>query len=71
MNIKDIDILNDEYNSHYAEQILTNRYTLEKLLEAEPSLKEKILNFFKGASKDYADVPKLSKAAKKYYKTYK
>ena len=61
----------NETNSVYAEKVLTNRYTLEKLLEAEPTLKDKILNFFKGASKDYADVPKLSKAAKKYYKTYK
>ena len=70
-SVRDIDLINDETNSVYAEKVLTNRYTLEKLLEAEPSLKEKILNFFKGASKDYADVPKLSKAAKKYYKTYK
>ena len=70
-SVQDIDLINDETNSVYAEKVLTNRYTLEKLLEAEPSLKEKILNFFKGASKDYADVPKLSGAAKKYYKTYK
>lgn len=51
--------------------MLGNKYTLEKLIEAEPSLKEKILNFFKGASVDYADVPKLSGAAKRYYRTYK
>ena len=51
--------------------MLGNKYTLEKLLEAEPTLKDKILSFFKGASTDYADVPKLSSAAKKYYKTYK
>ena len=61
----------DEINSYYAEKVLTNRYTLEKLLEAEPTLKDKILSFFKGASADYADVPKLSGAAKKYYRTYK
>ena len=54
-----------------AEQVLGNKYTLEKLLDAEPTLKDKILSFFKGASTDYADVPKLSSAAKKYYKTYK
>lgn len=51
--------------------MLGNRYTLEKLLEAEPTLKDKILSFFKGASTDYADVPKLAGAAKKYYRTYK
>ena len=61
----------DETNAYYAEQVLGNKYTLEKLLEAEPTLKDKILSFFKGASTDYADVPKLSSAAKRYYKTYK
>jgi hypothetical protein len=61
----------DETNAYYAEQVLGNKYTLEKLLEAEPTLKNKILSFFKGASTDYADVPKLSGAAKKYYRTYK
>ena len=50
----------DETNAYYAEQVLGNKYTLEKLL-----------SFFKGASTDYADVPKLSGAAKKYYRTYK
>lgn len=61
----------DETNSYYAEQVLGNKHTLEKLLEAEPTLKDKILSFFKGASTDYADVPKLSGAAKRYYRTYK
>ena len=64
-------VVMDETNAYYAEQVLGNKYTLEKLLEAEPTLKDKILSFFKGASTDYADVPKLSNAAKKYYKTYK
>ena len=66
-----IDILNDEVSAHFAEDILSNRHTLEKLIEAEPTLKDKILSFFKGASEDYASVPKLSKAARQYYKTYK
>ena len=61
----------DETNAYYAEQVLTNRNTLERLIEAKPSLKDKILSFFKGASGDYADIPKLSAAAKKYYRTYK
>ena len=58
-------------NAYYAEQVLGNKYTLEKLLEAEPTLKDKILSFFKSVSTDYADVPKLAGAAKKYYRTYK
>ena len=49
----------------------TNKNTLEEIVEAEPTLKDKILSFFKGASTDYADTPKLSGAAKKYYRTYK
>ncbi|MBQ7327170.1 MAG: hypothetical protein IJW93_06840 [Clostridia bacterium] len=61
----------DETNAYYAEQVLTNRNTLERLIEAKPSLKDKILSFFKGASDDYADTPKLSATAKKYYRTYK
>ena len=61
----------DETNAYYAEQVLSNRNTLEKLVEAEPTLKDKILSFFKVASTDYADVPKLSGVAKKYYRTYK
>ena len=65
------DIYNDEISAHYAEGVLGNKNTLEKLLEAEPTMKEKILSFFKRAETDYADVPKLSRAAKRYYNTYK
>lgn len=66
-----VDIYNDEISAHYAEGVLGNKNTLEKLLEAEPTMKEKILSFFKRAETDYADVPKLSRAAKRYYNTYK
>ena len=61
----------DETNARYAEDILSNKHTLERLVAAEPTLKERILSFFKGASSDYADTPKLSRVAKKYYRTYK
>ena len=67
----DPDVNADEANAYYAEIAFSNKHVLEKLIEAEPTLKEKILNFFKGASEDYADVPKLSGAAKRYYRTYK
>ena len=63
-------IIVDEISAHFSER-LSNRHTLEKLVEAEPSLKDKILSFFKGASEDYKSVPKLSRAARSYYKTYK
>ena len=62
--------LKDEINAHYAEGQLANRKTLEKLLEKEPSLKDKILSFFKKASADTED-ERLSKKANAFYKTYK
>ena len=65
------ELVMDETNARYAEDILSNKHTLERLVAAEPTLKERILSFFKGASTDYADSPKLSGAAKKYYRTYK
>ena len=45
--------------------------TFKEQFQAEPTLKDKILSFFKGASKDYESVPNLSNAARRYYKTYK
>ena len=65
------ELVMDETNARYAEDVLSNKHTLERLVAAEPTLKERILSFFKGASTDYADTPKLSHAAKKYYSTYK
>ncbi len=70
-SVSKLELAMDETNAYYAEEVLSNRHTLEKLVEAEPTLKDKILSFFKGAAKDYEGVPELSKAAKKYYKTYK
>lgn len=61
----------DETNAYYAEKVLTNKNTLERIVEAEPGLKDKILTFFKGAESDYADTPKLSGSAKWYYKKFK
>ncbi|MCD8040197.1 MAG: hypothetical protein LUF82_01630 [Clostridia bacterium] len=63
----------DEINAHLAEKTLSNKNILERLVadEKKPTLKEKILNFFKGAKTDYAEDAKLSKAAEKLYKQYK
>ena len=57
--------------THIMQRRFYRKSTLERLIEAEQSLKEKILSFFKGASSDYADTPELSAAAKRYYRTYK
>lgn len=70
-SVSQAELVADETNAYFAEEVLSNRHTLEKLIEAEPSLKDKILSFFKGASEDYKSVPKFSKAARSYYKTYK
>jgi hypothetical protein len=70
-SVSKLELAMDETNAYYAEEVLSNRNTLEKLIETEPTLKDKILSFFKGASEDYKSVPKLSKAARRYYKTYK
>ena len=64
-------VFKDEINAYFAERLLTNRQTLERIVEAEPGIKDRILSFFKGASADYADVPKLSGSAKWYYKKFK
>ena len=64
-------VFKDEVNAYFAERMLTNRQTLERIVKAEPGIKDRILSFFKGASADYADVPKLSGSAKWYYKKFK
>ncbi len=64
------DTRKDEQNAHFAEY-LTNKNTLKHLVSEKPSLKQRILSFFKKASTDYAEYPSLEGAAKKYYRTYK
>ena len=61
----------DEQNAHYAEGMLSDRAILERLVADKPTLKDRILNFFKGAATDYADDVKLSAEAKKLYRQYK
>ena len=61
----------EELNTHYIEGQLGNKNTLERLVADEPSLKDKILNFFKGAISAYSDDSKLERNARKLYKTYK
>ena len=61
----------EEINAHYAEGILTNKNLLEKLCESKPTLKEKILNFFKKSKSTYSEDVKLSKEAQSLYKRYK
>lgn len=64
-------VIRDEMNAHYIEGQLKNKNLLEALLSDEPTLKDKILSFFKGASTDYAGNAELSGAAKRLFKRYK
>ena len=68
---KTAETLIDEYEAHYAQQVLENKGITEHLVAERPALKQRILDFFKGAEVDYAKVPALSKEAAKYYKMYK
>lgn len=69
--ITDSVTLADEMNAHYAEETLRSFDTLEKLCADKPTLKEKILSFFRGAESDYRGDTKLTKAAKQLYAQYK
>ena len=69
--ITDSVTLADEMNAHYAEETLKNFGMLEKLCSDKPTLKEKILSFFRGAESDYRGDAKLTKAAKQLYAQYK
>lgn len=62
--------VSDEINAHFAEQTLANKNVLERLVAKKPTLKEKILNFFKKSSVDYSEDAKLTGAAKKLFKQY-
>lgn len=63
--------VSDEINAHFAEQTLANKNILERLVADKPTVKEKILNFFKKSTTDYSEDAKLTGAAKKLYKQYK
>lgn len=62
--------VSDEINAHFAEQSLSNKNILERLVAKKPTVKEKILKFFKKSSVDYSEDAKLTGAAKKLFKQY-
>ena len=63
--------VSDEINAHFAEQTLSNKNILERLVQKKQTLKEKILGFFKKARTDYRDDEKLTGAAARLYRQYK
>lgn len=62
--------VSDEINAHFAEQTLSNKNILERLVAKKPTVKGKILKFFKKSSVDYSEDAKLTGAAKKLFKQY-
>ncbi len=62
--------VSDEINAHFAEETLVNQNILERLVAKKPTLKQKILGFFKGARADYASDAGLSGAAKRLFAQY-
>ncbi len=63
--------VSDEINAHFAEQTLSNKNILERLVQKKQTLKEKILGFFKKARTDYQGDEKLTGAAARLYRQYK
>ena len=63
--------VSDEINAHFAEQTLSNKNILERLIEKKATLKDKILGFFKKARTDYKGDEKLTGAASRLYRQYK
>ena len=63
--------VSDEINAHFAEQTLSNKNILERLVQKRQTLKNKILGFFKKARTDYQSDEKLTGAAARLYRQYK
>lgn len=63
--------VSDEINAHFAEQTLSNKNILERLVQKKQTLKDKILGFFKKARTDYQGDERLTGAAARLYRQYK
>ena len=63
--------VSDEINAHFAEQTLSNKNILERLVEKKKTLKDKALSFFKKARADYQNDERLTGAAARLYRQYK
>lgn len=61
----------DEINAHFAEQTLSNKNILERLVQKKQTLKDKILGFFRKARTDYQSDERLTGAAARLYRQYK
>lgn len=64
------EVIDEEYIGNYAE-LTTSKGFMEFLVSEKPSIKEKILSFFKRASVAYKSDERLSRSARKFYNAYK
>lgn len=67
----DVAVIADEINAHFAEQTLSNKNILERLVEKNPNVKKSILDFFKKAKAEYNGDKRLSGASARLYRQYK
>lgn len=67
VGVTDADVLEDEYSAHYAEGLLGNAEALERLLEDEPSVKDRILGLLRGARGD-TDALRSAAARRLFFK---
>ncbi len=63
-------LIDEEIIAEYGETFAGEQF-ISSLLSDEPTLFEKILAHFRGASKDYAADPRLSREARRFYRLYK
>ena len=63
--------VSDEINAHFAEQTLSNKNILERLVQKKQTLKDKILGFFRKTRTDYQNDERLTGAAARLYRQYK
>lgn len=69
-DVSKAELMLDEATAYYAETLFGTERAIELMLGEKPTLKEKILSFFKGAAKDYATDPKLAREARKQLKAF-
>ena len=61
----------EEVAAAYADELFNNPGVWDYILSEEPSLKDRVIAFFKGAPKRYSFAPEMDAAAKKWIQEYK
>ena len=64
-------ISDEEVAAAYAEELFNNPHVWDIVLDGEPTLKDRVLAFFKLAPKKYSFAPEMDTAAKEWIREYK